>query len=68
MRLKKKSGHDHGGEDFVFAVSIRVVGVGRASGSSNADECDDTGRTIEQGVHGVGDNGEAAVAPPDGEF
>ena len=45
-----------------------MVGIGWAGCGGNADECDDTGRPIEQGVHGVGDNGEAAVAPADGEF
>lgn len=49
-------------------MAVRMFGIGRASGSGDADEGDDTCSTVEKGVHGVGENTEASKAPTDGEF
>ena len=49
-------------------MAVRMFGIGRASGSGDADEGDDTCGTVEKGVHGVGKNSEASEAPTDGEF
>lgn len=49
-------------------MAVRMFGIGRASGSGDADEGDDTCGTVEKRVHGVGENTEASKAPTDGEF
>ena len=65
---EEEAGHDHGGEDLKLAVAVRMFGIGRAGRGGDADEGDDAGGTIEEGVHGVGKNAQATEAPADAEL
>jgi hypothetical protein len=65
---EEEAGYDHGGENLELAVAVGVFGIGRAGGGGDADESDDAGGTIEERVHGVRKNAQAAEAPADTEF
>jgi hypothetical protein len=65
---KEEAGDNDGGEDFEFAVAVRVAGVGRAGGSGDADEGDDAGSAVEQGVDGIGEDAQTAQLPADAKF
>jgi hypothetical protein len=62
---KEKTCHDHGGEDFVFTMPIRVVGIRRTGGGGDSNEGDHAGGTIEKGVHCIGKNAQTAKPPTD---
>jgi hypothetical protein len=53
---EEEAGYDHGGENLKLAVAVGMFGIGRTGGGGDADESDDAGGAIEEGVHGVGKN------------
>ena len=65
---EEEAGYDHGGENLKLAVAVGMFGIGRTGGGGDADESDDAGGAIEEGVHGVGKNAQATEAPADTEF
>ena len=65
---EQQAGDDDGGKNLEFAVAVGMSGVGWPGGGGDADQGDDAGSAIEQGVNGVGKDAQAAQLPADAKL
>src|ERR1700722_269272 len=65
---EKQRGFDKRRKTFNLAVAIEVIGVGWLVGDSDREESDDRSKEIETGMHGLGQNAQAASANNEKNF